>query len=964
MASIGNQHNPEHSTTMELNQVVAFLDTPATMASSISKSISKQTVSHLDSVYSTTNSNDDSISRVESFHTAIDTSPTASPTSIYSCNESNNDPTMLHFEVFWCDLSYQIQPKFSASNVFQKLKTNVSSVFRKHDEEKSSYMDTNDQIQKTIFKGLNGSFKSGQLTAVMGPSGAGKTSLLNCLSRRISAGYSGYIGVTNSKQRKLTISTIPQKDYLLEYLTVRENLMFASKLKNIQNNFDHDMNIERVASLLGIYDCLNTKTKKISGGQYKRVSIAQELLSKPDILILDEPTSGLDSLTCYRTMCVLRDLVQMSSKRLIDPIAIIVTIHQPQREVFDLFDKIYMMSTGGYAIYDGTPQESVAFIEAKSDLKIPDIHYNPASFMVEIASGEYGQEPIMKLEKFNRRIFEKHRNFLLNDIKEEEDVEFYSVPDDSTTSTNYRQIDDKSRANRLEDITTKFTKDKLSNYFNIRKRSDQDRSPSWSQQDSNVSSPVKTATDNLYKTSSKLQVSERLLNGASMSKGNFWTKTWLLTHRTWISIIRDPMQLIARILFHILCPLSMALMFGSEPGRANACPRHYSEIHINDLLDNKDIDGVSELQEQLVLTLENGALQFCLLYAMTSAAIGLTSLTFTLSMQSSLKEFHNGWYSMSSYFLGKTFADLPLEITMPILSICIAYPLTDQPTSPYQWRLLVMALALVLGSLIGQTIGLIFATIFIGNVHTAMFVAQGACLPFVFLSGFCVRTKRMSKFLYLLSYASFYRLTIEISMLARYGFGLCSCDPKSFENGDTKLVGVPQQLRAYTQYWFESMASPDEDIEDESDNSTSINLVTSRSIVDNSIAEVMVSINGSQNSLLKSIIQNGTHDVVTLQSALELVTNSTTIPIETTTLPSNANNEDIFEILAKQISLANSYGINMKSCDDMRPYQLYEMSLREGQLASRFWGLVVILVVLRVSLFFIVKLVIRYRSSL
>lgn len=445
-----------------------------------------------------------------------------------------------------------------------------------------------------------------------------------------------------------------------------------------------------------------------------------------------------------------------------------------------------------------------------------------------------------------------------------------------------------------------------------------------------------------------------------MSKGNFWTKTWLLTHRTWISIVRDPMQLTARILFHILCPLSIALMFWPEPGRANACPRHLSQIHMNDLLNDKDIDRVSELQEELLLTLENSGIQFCLLYAMTSAAIGLTSLTFTMSMQSSLKEFHNGWYSMTSYLLGKTFADIPLEICMPILSICIAYPMTDQPSSPYQWRLIVMALALVLGSIIGQTIGLIFGTIFIGNVHTAMFVSQGACLPFVFVSGFCVRTKRMSKFLYFMSYASFYRLTSEICMLARYGFGLCKCDPASFNEGATRLVGVPEQLRSYTQYWFDTMSSSNEDEEEEEDDKHNV----TSTIANSSLSETLISSYGPSNQSLSNSVASFLADQQnsTLLSAIKPSMNST-VSIETTTIPSSES-EDIFELFARQIWLANTYGISVKSCEDVRPYQLYELSLRENQLTSRIWGLVMILVVLRLALFVIVKLVIRYRSSL
>jgi len=255
----------------------------------------------------------------------------------------------------------------------------------------------------TILDDLSGFFDSGELTGIMGPSGAGKTTLVNILSHNIKSGFSGQIKVQSAanfkaKKESISINTIPQNDCQIGTLTVRENLMYASRLKNVDGYVNHEKKVSQVSSLLGLDDCLDTKTKNTSGGQQKRLSIAQELLSQPDILVLDEPTSGLDSSNCIKTLTVLRDLVRASRDGIIHPIAIVLTIHQPQLEAFNMFDRVYVMATGGHAIYNGPPSRCVGFIEGSTKLCLPSIDYNPGSFVIEIASSEFGQEPISSME--------------------------------------------------------------------------------------------------------------------------------------------------------------------------------------------------------------------------------------------------------------------------------------------------------------------------------------------------------------------------------------------------------------------------------------------------------------------------------------------------------------------------------------------------------------------------------------
>ena len=102
-----------------------------------------------------------------------------------------------------------------------------------------------------------------------------------------------------SNDKKITFAFVPQVDQLAEYLTVVENLLFASKLKN-SSDANHMEEIEFTLKAINLWDSRNNLTSRCSGGERKRLSIALEMMiSRPEILLLDEPTSGLDSTTSY-----------------------------------------------------------------------------------------------------------------------------------------------------------------------------------------------------------------------------------------------------------------------------------------------------------------------------------------------------------------------------------------------------------------------------------------------------------------------------------------------------------------------------------------------------------------------------------------------------------------------------------------------------------------------------------------
>uniref|UniRef100_A0A6G1SCU6 ATP-binding cassette sub-family G member 1 n=1 Tax=Aceria tosichella TaxID=561515 RepID=A0A6G1SCU6_9ACAR len=284
------------------------------------------------------------------------------------------------FYVRWDNLSYTVRPKW--------------------------YQDLGRKRSKTILNKLDGYFLSGELIALMGPSGAGKTTLLECLCLKNKEGVSGDIKVVGKP--KIRIAVVPQYDDFLPQFTVTETIFFASRYKNRTYDISHRNIVRRVIQQLGLEVCQNNRITRCSGGQKKRVAIAQELVKKPNILILDEPTSGLDSSSCSQTIGVLRQIIDFSSAS--TPMSIVTTIHQPSAKVMALFDRVYLMASGGRLAFNGPPSEIVPTLE-RVDSPCPPF-YNPIDHMIELAAGDYGRNKVDRLIQleaarkvhFNQRI--------------------------------------------------------------------------------------------------------------------------------------------------------------------------------------------------------------------------------------------------------------------------------------------------------------------------------------------------------------------------------------------------------------------------------------------------------------------------------------------------------------------------------------------------------------------------------
>ncbi|XP_043658360.1 protein white [Drosophila teissieri] len=507
--------------------------------------------------------------------------------------------------------------------------------------------------RKHLLKNVCGVAYPGELLAVMGSSGAGKTTLLNALAFRSPQGIqvspSGMRLLNgqpvDAKEMQARCAYVQQDDLFIGSLTAREHLIFQAMVR-MPRHLTYRQRVARVDQViqeLSLSKCQHTiigvpgRVKGLSGGERKRLAFASEALTDPPLLICDEPTSGLDSFTAHSVVQVLKKLSQKGK-------TVILTIHQPSSELFELFDKILLMAEGRVAFL-GTPSEAVDFFSYVG-AQCPT-NYNPADFYVQVLAVVPGRE----IESRDR-IAKICDNFAISKV-----------------------------ARDMEQLL---------------------------------------ATKNLDKPL------EQPENGYTY-KATWFMQFRAVLWRSWLSVLKEPLLVKVRLIQTTMVAILIGLIFLGQ-----------------------------QLTQVGVMNI-NGAI-FLFLTNMTFQNVFATINVFTSELPVFMREARSRLYRCDTYFLGKTIAELPLFLTVPLVFTAIAYPMIGLRAGVLHFFNCLALVTLVAN--VSTSFGYLISCAS-SSTSMALSVGPPVIIPFLLFGGFFLNSGSVPVYLKWLSYLSWFRYANE-----------------------------------------------------------------------------------------------------------------------------------------------------------------------------------------------------------
>ncbi|EDV45682.1 protein white [Drosophila erecta] len=507
--------------------------------------------------------------------------------------------------------------------------------------------------RKHLLKNVCGVAYPGELLAVMGSSGAGKTTLLNALAFRSPQGIqvspSGMRLLNgqpvDAKEMQARCAYVQQDDLFIGSLTAREHLIFQAMVR-MPRHLTYRQRVARVDQViqeLSLSKCQHTiigvpgRVKGLSGGERKRLAFASEALTDPPLLICDEPTSGLDSFTAHSVVQVLKKLSQKGK-------TVILTIHQPSSELFELFDKILLMAEGRVAFL-GTPSEAVDFFSYVG-AQCPT-NYNPADFYVQVLAVVPGREM-----ESRDRIAKICDNFAISKV-----------------------------ARDMEQLL---------------------------------------ATKNLDKPL------EQPENGYTY-KATWFMQFRAVLWRSWLSVLKEPLLVKVRLIQTTMVAILIGLIFLGQ-----------------------------QLTQVGVMNI-NGAI-FLFLTNMTFQNVFATINVFTSELPVFMREARSRLYRCDTYFLGKTIAELPLFLTVPLVFTAIAYPMIGLRAGVMHFFNCLALVTLVAN--VSTSFGYLISCAS-SSTSMALSVGPPVIIPFLLFGGFFLNSGSVPVYLKWLSYLSWFRYANE-----------------------------------------------------------------------------------------------------------------------------------------------------------------------------------------------------------
>lgn len=610
--------------------------------------------------------------------------------------------------------------------VFRKL--SYDSNFKSNKKKKGS------KSKKIILDSMSGQFLPGRLTAIMGPSGAGKTSLLDVVAGNLMGGkISGDIlinGVVCSKKKIKDISGfVFQDDVLLSTMTAREAIEMSATLRLPQTISKQERNelVDEIISLLNLQTCENTLIgsplkKGISGGERKRVAIAMELIANPPMLFLDEPTSGLDTFTAYTVVNLLADMAHKQGR------TVVATIHQPSSDIFNLFDDLILLQSGK-VIYCGPAKDTVDYFTTLGFV-CPE-YCNPADFF-----------------------FMNVLNNNLNNLKMDRIVvSTPPSPIEGAQNSVYENLENSRSFDQLYPSKKDGEKNLPGDSNSITNHSNSELANKWKH-----SREYEELCASMERFSNSGIATKSLRKKAPLK-----IQFTYLCKRASKNAYRNPMILILNFGVAIYLGLLVGIIY---------------------------IDSKSLAVPSRVLNF-SGALYFIIISQFFRSSLGTLNMFFA-EKQVFYREHKSGYYSTTPYFFSKLLVEIPIYFLSPYLAVIIAYYMVgfDPAFSKY----LMTATFAALVAVAALSMGMLISTAF-EDYNVVLTVAPLILLPLFLFSGILVNSNELPVYFNWIKYISppYYAYTGTMETQFSGPFPNCDSVRDNYPcNGDQilKLLGV------------------------------------------------------------------------------------------------------------------------------------------------------------------------------
>lgn len=554
--------------------------------------------------------------------------------------------------------------------------------------------------KKVILDHLDGIFRSGRLTAIMGPSGAGKTSLLDTLAGNLLGGeISGTVYVNgedySGKKIKEISGFVFQDDVLLPTMTVREAIEQSATLRlpKSVSKMERARRVEDIIQLLHLEGCQNTKIgdslkKGISGGERKRTSTAMELIANPPMLFLDEPTSGLDTFTAYTVIKSLKRLTRQGR-------TVISTIHQPSSEIFHLFDDLLLL-VDGRIVYCGPAAESMDYF-ARLGYPCPK-YSNPADFyFMEVLR----QFEVEGLDEVRRRM----NPSLASKLEEQQRL----LREEHAQTRSRPLVGDGASRDSSPMATVSIRESSLPNIGELRTRR---LIEAWR------SSPERERMLEMMNSGRR----DGVLLGTLRKRAPRWTQFVFLFKRASKNALRNPLIVFVQLFKAVFLGLLVGLVFLNSG-------RYSVPIQARN---------------------KSGAIYFLALNSFFSSVFGVLTV-FYQEKQVFFREYKAGYYTTTPYFFSKFLVEIPYNYIFPYLMVLIAYYLVG--LNPAFSAYLLSATFVAVASIAGVSLGVLIASIF-NDFTVILAVTPLILLPLLLLSGIIVNSQTIPSFLNWIKYIS------------------------------------------------------------------------------------------------------------------------------------------------------------------------------------------------------------------